>query len=220
MKTLLFCTAYLPGPAKWTSRYARWLALHRRIPLAHDAIFMFDDASPHRPDDAAVGVIEALPPALEPGGVWWYRFAEHLGRIDVGQFPGWWRGFAFAAEVAARYGVDKLVHVESDAFLLSGELVEYLNALDTGWTALWCPRYRCPEVNIQVICADQYGAMQAATAKAIASGGNQMPEITLPFTHVEQGFVGDRYAEYRPDIPEDADYSTQTLPTMALRYRP
>jgi hypothetical protein len=47
-----------------------------------------------------------------------------------------------------------------------------------------------------------------------------MPEITLPFTHVEQGFAGDRYAEYRSDIPEDADYAAQTLPSMTLRYRP
>ncbi len=219
MKTLLFCTCYLARPEKWRGRYDRWLALHRQIPLAHDAIFLFDDASPHRPEDPAVQVIEALPAALAPRGVYLYRFAEHLGRVDVGHFPGWWRGFAFAVEVAERYGFDRMVHVESDAFLLSGELVEYLDALESGWTALWCPRYRCPEVNIQVICADAYPRFREATAAALAAGGAQMPEITLPFTHVEQGFVGDRYAEYAPEIPPDADYAAQVLPTMTLRYR-
>lgn len=220
MKTLLFCTAYLSNADKWHNRYARWLAVHTRIPLSYDAVFMFDDASPCRPDDAAIHVIDALPAALAPRGVYLYRFADHVGRVDVGQFPGWWRGFAFAVDVAERYGFEKMVHVESDAFLLSGELVDYVNALDSGWTALWCPRYRFPEVNIQVICADRFGAMRAATAQALANAGRQMPEITLPFTHVEQGFAGDRYAEYRSDIPEDADYAAQTLPSMTLRYRP
>jgi hypothetical protein len=220
VKTLLFCTAYLANETKWRGRYARWLAIHTRIPLEHDAMFMFDDASPHRPDDPSMQVIDVLPDALATRGRYFFRFAEHVGRVDVGHFPGWWRGFAQAVEVAERYGFEKMVHVESDAFLLSGELVEYVNALDSGWTALWCPRYRFPEVNIQVICADRFGAMRAATAKALANDGNQMPELTLPFTHVEQDFTGDRYAEYRPDIPEDADYAAQTLPQMTLRYRP
>src|SRR5262245_24629928 len=51
MKTLLFCTAYLSNAEKWHNRYRRWLGLHQQIPLERDAIFMFDDASPHRPDD-------------------------------------------------------------------------------------------------------------------------------------------------------------------------
>jgi hypothetical protein len=220
MKTLLFCTAYLSNPGKWRSRYHRWLTLYRQIPLEHDAIFMFDDASPHRPDDPDVRVVDALPDALAPGGVYLYRFAEHLGRDEVEAFPGWWRGFAFSLDVAERYAFEKILHVESDAYLLSGELVDYLNALDTGWTALWCPHYRFPEVNVQIICRDRFAELRAATARAFTNGCRQMPELTLPFTHVEKSFVGDRYAEYLDEIPADADYATQVLPKMTIRYRP
>lgn len=220
MKTPLFCTAYLPNRSKWSSRYDRWLTLHRQIPIERDAIFMFDDASPHRPDDPSVHVIDALPDNLQPGGVYFHRFVEHLGRAAVEAFPGWWRGFAFSLDVAERYGFGKIVHVESDAYLLSRDLVDYVNALDAGWTALWCPRYRCPEVNVQVVCSDQFTALRAATARALASGCRQMPEVTLPFTHVETSFVGDRYSEYLPEIPADADYAAQVLSSMTLRYRP
>jgi hypothetical protein len=219
MKTLLFCTSYMSHAGKWRNRYRRWLALHRQIPIEHDAVFMFDDASPYRPDDADVRVIDALLDELEPRGTYLYRFAEHLGRADIVAFRGWWRGFAFSLDVAERYGFEKLLHVESDAYLLSRELVDYLNTLDSGWTVFWCPRHECPESNVQVVCRDQFAALRAATTRAFTTGCRQAPESTLPFTYVETSFVGDRYGEYLKEVPPDADYAAQVYSTMTVSYR-
>ena len=37
----------------------------------------------------------------------------------------------------------------------------------------------------------------------------QMAELTLPFTHVERRFAGNRYGETRSRIPGYADYACQ-----------
>jgi hypothetical protein len=39
-------------------------------------------------------------------------------------------------------------------------MVDYLNSLNAGWTALWCDRYRLLEPAIQVIAEDQYPAFE------------------------------------------------------------
>jgi tetratricopeptide (TPR) repeat protein len=40
--------------------------------------------------------------------------------------------------------------------------------------------------------------------------------MVLPFTNVEKSFVGDRFSEFQPTIPPNADYAVQVLPTMSV----
>jgi hypothetical protein len=67
------------------------------------------------------------------------RIAERLGRPGLFDFPDWWHSFMYAADYAGRYDFDKLVHVESDTYLLSPRLHQHVNGLEQGWTAFWCP---------------------------------------------------------------------------------
>lgn len=59
--TLLFCTSFCPNEAAWRARQRRWLDHHLAVPLAHDAVFVLDDASPFIPTDDDVMVLETLP---------------------------------------------------------------------------------------------------------------------------------------------------------------
>lgn len=211
MKTLVFCTSWADSADTWRYRYGKWLRQMQRSPLHYRQILLVDDASPLRPDFPGLALYDAesLPSDCPGEPVVMARFNQRLGRKAVCDYPGWWRSFMFAAEYASRFGFDKLVHVESDTYVLSQGLYDYLNALDSGWTAFWCPRWRFPETCIQVIGPDQLPRFRAVAAKSYASLVGQPVEELLPFTRVEANFKGDRYGEYRTELPLDADYASQ-----------
>ena len=218
MKTLLFCTCYLGDEAAWPSRYRAWLDHVAAIPLRHDVVFLIDDGSAHLPRDPDVAITSALPDALDDRPVL-FHFEQHIGRNGHQGFPGWLRGFFASFDVARKYGCDKIVHLESDARLLSARIVDYINGIESGWTALWCPLHNMPESAIQVICADRFDEMEAIARDPIAATAGCMIELALPFTNIEMSFMGDRYGEFSRAIPVDADYACQFACGMAAEFR-
>jgi hypothetical protein len=221
LRTLLFCTSFCGDEAAWRSRQRRWLDHHLALPLEHDAVFVIDDASPFVPADPDVRVLDALPPALPEGPrAFFYRFATHEGRIRLTGHRGWWRSFLFSLDIARAYGFERIVHVESDAFLLSRRIVDRINATTDGWTAYWCPQYGVPEPALQVIAHDQFDAMAAVAARGLDALTVALAELTIPFTRIERGYAGNRYGESRGRIPGYADYACQVnAPAIAVRYR-
>jgi len=220
LPTLLFCTSYINEESWWLGRYKPWVDHYQELPLRRDATFMLDDFSPYVPEDHRLVVLEDLPAAADPRKTHLYRFAEHLGNDRHNRHRGWWRSFLFSLQIARRYGLRKIIHIESDAYLISPQVVDYLNDLDRGWTALWCPLYHLPEAAIQVIAEDQFPAMERFVDMGFREASRTMPERSLPFTRVEKGFYGDRYGEFRSRIPHTADYACQVIhaSTRAPRY--
>ncbi|CAG1009413.1 hypothetical protein BURK1_03657 [Burkholderiales bacterium] len=220
-RTLLFCTSYSYDAHAWRARQRRWLDYHLALPLKRDAVFLIDDASPFVPDDPDVRVLDALPPQLPAGpAAFVYRFGEHEGRIGVAGHRGWWRSFLFSLEIARTYGFGRIVHVESDAFLLSRRIVDRINAIGDGWTAFWCPLYGFAESGLQVIAADRFDDMAAIAARGLDELTKKFAEHTLPFTRVERAYAGNRYGENRGRAPGYADYACQVdSPEFAIRYR-
>jgi len=220
-RTLLFCTSYVENEGQWRVRARRWLDYHLGVPLERDAIFIIDDASPYLAPDPDLRVIDAIPAALDPGpAAWLYRFAQREGRTGMKGHRGWWRSFLHSLAIARALGFTRIVHVESDAYLLSRKIVDHVNALEAGWTVFWCPMYDFPEPALQVICADQFDAMAAVAARGLDQLTQGIAERTLPFTRVERSFAGNRYGERGPRIPGYADYACQVhYPEMVVRYR-
>jgi len=177
---------------------------------------MIDDASPFRPSDLNVMRADDVGRVPLPTRAM-VRFETNLGRSSTMIFPGWVRAFEFSLTIAEAYGFDKIVHIESDSYILSDRLVEYINDLEHGWTALWVPRWNCAESSIEVICRDSFATLSAFRDRGPYSFSEQPAEIVLPFTHVERGFVGDRYEEYRSDIPTNSDYAAQVTENAVLR---
>ena len=122
-----------------------------------------------------------------------YHFQNHLGRNDIKNFPGWFRSFTFALSYAQQYGFEKIIHLESDFFVLSKPLFNWINTLSSSWSTLFSQHYNFPECAIQVITQDQYSAYEHLTKKDYAKEyvGWDM-ETVLPFTHVDKSFLGDR----------------------------
>jgi hypothetical protein len=182
MKTALFCTSYITPET--AHRYQRWLKYYRPLlsQLKADKIVMLDDGSP---------CTDLVNPDLL------LTWTNHLGRQSIKDYPGWWRSFSSMVRIAEEHGFDKLIHIESDFFVLSPRMLEYLASLSSGWTAMYCQYYDFPETAIQVICKDSFEAYRRIYQQAVLSNYSfpRLAEHILPFTHVEKQFNGDRIGE-------------------------
>jgi hypothetical protein len=209
-RTLVFCTAWAHAHEIWARRYQPWLQGIRKSGLAYDQILLIDDCSPLLPSWPDLAIIPADGRTLADKPLAMACFPIHLGKVGPAvQQWGWYRSFSYAARYARAGKFDKIVHIESDAFVISRRLAAYINALDTGWTTLWCSRHNFPEDNIQVIAGPSRDAFEEFLSRPSSAFPIDDMERLYPFSHIEQSFVGDRYGEYRPDIPRGADYAAQ-----------
>lgn len=220
MLTFLFCTHFAECEGA-SRRWIRWLDYYkpRMGPLGVDRIFLIDDGSELKNIGLDVPVLDAAAqlPHVIPSTVVMFRFPDHLGRHSVFSFPGWWRSFTFCYRIAQVYSFSKIVHIESDAFVLTKRLTSYIHTFNQGWASLWCPRYGRPESVIQVICRDSFAKLRRYHDAGIGLWGEEIcAETSLPFSVVESGFVGDRYGEYSLAIPTGADFCAQTRLDMTL----
>lgn len=199
----------------------RWIRYYsdRLDWVGADRMVLIDDGSSIADLDLPISVIDAskpLPSAL-PNGVLLFRFNSHLGRRSVFSFPGWWRSFTFSSQIAKAYSFSKIIHVESDAFVLSDRMAGYIASLHNGWTSFCCPRYERPESAIQVVCRDFIPTLEQYYSR----GDTYLEQVIcaeqeLPFSNVDHSFIGDRYGEYLRKIPPNADFAAQVKCEMAL----
>ncbi|MGY4829698.1 hypothetical protein ACVNIS_14080 [Sphaerotilaceae bacterium SBD11-9] len=212
-----------------------------KVSFGDASLFILDDASPYTPPQSEVRLVRegevltgdsAIPQLL--------RFNQHLGRLAHDQMHGWWRSFLYSLVVARAIGANKIVHIESDAYILSQRLLDYVTGMKSGWAALWTERFRMPETAIQVICEDQFEKLEAFRQRKQHELDGLMAEKILPFSDVNRSFIGDRYSETRAHrgilkssrfnglpifkhdffwakIPANADFVTQLIPNQVLR---
>lgn len=196
-RAFVFCTAYFNDAA----RYRRWIDYYRprmdKLGVSH--LILIDDGSPTLPDWTDLEIIRAddpLPEALPPG-VYLFTFRVHLARLSTSRYPGWWRSFLFSWKIADTYGFARIVHLESDFYVLSETMFRFIRETRSGWTAPWCRAYDFPETGFQIIGTDALDALGNfyRLGEDFYVHYDRYAELTLPFTHVEKGFVGDRFGE-------------------------
>lgn len=235
MKSILFCTSYIRDEQAWQERYRRWLDYYQDGPIEAARKIMIDDGSPYLPPAQIIRTVPCTTPlsTVADGNVI-VRFDDNLGRQSMSAYPGWWRSFLHSVTLARELGADKIIHIESDAFILSSRLADFINAIESGWHVMWTEYYKFPETAIQVICRDQFDAFEQFKARQPDLNYGELAEYLLPFTSVDRQFKGDRYSEirslrgifrskkferiallrkhiYRNTIPADADFVTQAL---------
>jgi hypothetical protein len=219
-KTLVFCTAYTgridhPWEA-WEVRYKRWLRAIRSSELDYDQILIVDDGSPTLPQWPGTAILSALPPDQPSERVVIFHFPDNLGRPAGYDYPGWYRSFTFAADYAKAFGFEKIVHIESDAFLISGRMQRYCNDVTDDWVTFMGPRHGYPETGIQVMAGDGLERFCLISSLPYAEYKGKPVETLLPFTRVETKFVGDRFGEYLSYVPPEADWAMQTYVPSAF----
>jgi hypothetical protein len=182
--------------------------------LGQEQILLVDDGSPVLPgwpDTDVVTVRSAADVAAikSRAPVVLAHFPNRLGRTEIYDFPGWYRSFAGGALRAQKQGFEKFVHIESDAYIVSTGLRDFVRDTASGWHAPWCAKYNFPEMAIQVVAADQIGALADFVRRPYADIVGQTHETVFPFTNVAKQFAGERYGEDEPAVPAAADYAAQ-----------
>lgn len=243
MKSLIFCTSFIKDNDAWESRYKGWLDFYRNVPINAVKKIMIDDGSPFIPP---AEIIKSVPHSDHLSQYddenLIVRFNDNLGRQSLSAYPGWWRSFLHSVTIAKHLGVDKIIHIESDAYILSQRLVDMINETQAGWHVLWAQRYQFPETAIQIICRDQFENLEKLKVDFPAYDFPDIAERLLPFTSINRQFKGDRYSEFKRNrwifrsqkfnriplfkrdffwepIPDDADFVTQGVSRQKINFR-
>ena len=216
VSTLLFCTSYATSEREWQTRYLRWLRRAQRSGLNFSKVAIIDDGSPIVPDWAEV---------LNPNGVEspimtnremrkevdLYHFARNLGRSSVLDFPGWYRSFAYSTMIARAMNASKIIHIESDAAIVSTEMIDYINAFSCGWMSPYSKMYGFPEMAIQIIAGNSLSQFYQLFSKDYDWLRGRVHETALPLTHIVRSFSGDRYVG-QADVTRTSDFVCQIPP--------
>lgn len=243
MKSIIFCTSFIKNSNAWENRYQRWLDYYDDMPINAIKKILIDDGSPFLPPAEIIKTISHDEPlSLDNGKNVLIHFNDNLGRQSMASYPGWWRSFLHSIDVANALGADKIIHIESDAYILSQRLVDFINETESGWHVLWTQRYQFPETAIQVICRDQFENFQKFKDDHREIGFTDIAEKLLPFTAIHRQFKGDRYSEFKKNrgifrsrkfdflpifqwrffldpTPDDADFITQGVSRQNLVFR-
>lgn len=218
-RTLMFCTAWSASTQQWELRYRPWLDHARASGIAYDLLLIIDDASPVLPSWTDCSIRSASEGDIRTREAL-VTFATHLGRVGSEDSPGWYRSFGYALTYATKHGFNKVVHVESDAVVISQRAVKRINSFNKGWLSFWTPRYSFPEMAIQVIAGSYLDQAQAKFSEDYSWLRGRSHEWTMPFTDVDKSLQGDRYGEAQIAVPLDADFATQLdlLPVSRERW--
>jgi hypothetical protein len=214
MRTLVHCTAYAETASLWQTRYRMWLDAMLAGGLDADQILLVDDGSPTLPGwpDLQLFSGDALGEGFTVGPrgrALMFHFRQHLGRLDQCDFPGWHRSYVFGVLYAEANGFDRVIHVESDAFLISDRARAFVGEVRDGWVAPWSEYYAMPEMAISAAAGDGLRRLAAFARQPYAMLAGKVHEVLMPFTAVDKSLRGERYGETAVPVPRNADYATQ-----------
>jgi hypothetical protein len=205
MKSFLFCTCYINNDKfnHQSFRYKKWIDYYSALTnLQYDYIFLIDDGSlyidllENQDVNIFVSTNDSLPEELS-SKINIISFENNLGRSSLLEHSGWWRSFTFALRIALKYDFTKIIHIESDFYILSDEIKNFINNKKSGWTSVYSECYNFPETSLQIICSDSYDRFEKIfkQVRALHFNVNQYAEFYLPFTSVDKQFKGDRIGE-------------------------
>lgn len=143
------------------------------------------------------------------------RFPKVYYRPSIADYLFQWRSLYFMRSLLREFEYKKLVFIESDFLVISPEMWEWIDGIG-GWATVWSGIYGFPESAFQVItpCKEFIDF----TAGDFKEHHGRIMEHVLPFTCVERGLVGDRYAEIGAQVPADADYIAQATLDQLKEY--
>ena len=231
MKSFIFCTSYFKNESEYVSRYLKWINFYKNLEFSKDKpLILIDDGSPDVSFCKDINIIDAdlesrdfLGQDLDEVNL--VRFPNNLGRLSHLAYFGWWRSFLFSFDIAQKYNYEKIIHVESDCFLLTHKIVDEIEGFEDGWLTYWTDKYLFPETNIQVITSQKFfekkeieTLLEREKRKSFGFQDSFHAEKVLPFTFVNKKMMGDRYGEEGLKQKPEYNYYCQTPLDMELEF--
>lgn len=214
MKTCIVTTIWL-GDEAYKQKLIKLLGyyLTQCKDLKFSEIIVIDNAS----DEKEIQKIEALMIG-EP--VRFIRNSEHFDRPSHLSYKYLWRAVYTLKDILKTY--DKIIYIDSDFYILSSKMTNYINNLNSGWTTFWCTKHGFPETGCHILVngTKQYeNFVNKSWDQFVQDNNNMVMETRLPVTNVEKNMIGNRWSEYPKDIPEEADFSAQTLLETKVKFK-
>lgn len=222
MRTLLFAPCIVDTEER-LQRNIKWLRYYAPLKdkLGYDRILLVDNASPPE-------FLSRLEKEIETLGID-ARISKkkiRLERIKTDAYGYWYRAFGDAAYYALDHGFDKLIHIDTDVFVFTDKICEYIknqHYLDSpGWIGFWCDIHKYNETIFQVCTGrDNLDNMyQFMTEGFLQYYPFDIAERKVPFTHIEKNFTGDRYPERGKIVQEEKwDWCGQCPVSMKVTFK-
>lgn len=214
MRTALVTMSYLEGVDSqgndMKERLKRFLNYYHNLDLGFDELVIFDNCSKVRSLSSLSFDGTFTNQGKDNRCTVWksaifdevtlFRFEEHLRRLDVadGYIYCWRAVYALRSLFA---GYDKIIFIDSDAYVLSRRLINFMRTCNQGFQSFWCPRHGFPESSLFIINKDAYPIFEKycdeLSYEDRAWRSTRM-ETSLPFTRVSHDFNIDRFGEDNP----------------------
>lgn len=211
MRTVLLTACFLEGTDHFGNsrlkRNERYIEYYSRLreEIGFGSILLLDNAS-ELSSVYQLGLNQASYDG--DGDGWWvngsglymYRFGERLERTKASNGYNYvWRAVYKIADLLLTY--DKIIAIDSDAFVLSRKLANFIKNCNSGFQSFWCPRHEFPESSMFVLNRDAFGVFKRYTDEMPwrqRCADNRLMEKDLPFTKVSYDFHIDRFGEIDP----------------------
>lgn len=187
MKTALLTASYLkgvdPSGSDRMARLKRFLTWHHWPFFFGMDFYVSDNGSPEH--------LRAQVPAW----VTLLRHQEHLER--TGEQHGYiycWRHL-YAIKILMQLGYEKIIFLDSDCFIVSRRMQDYVMSIHNGWEAFWIPKYNFPSAEFHVLCQDAFPIFNAFTSVPYQRHDGKLMETALPFTRINRDLFVDRWGE-------------------------
>lgn len=227
MRTALVTPCYLEGDDLTKSnrleRNKRYIAWYKSIQtaLGFDDIWLFDNASTFNNClnvSATIHCDTIDAPSIKPG-VNLLRFTEHLPRgPGENEYPYCWRA-VWEIKQLIEAGYEKIILIDSDCFITSAKLAQFVRECNSGWITLWCEKYNFPTAEFQIINKDAFPLFLDYTTGHWKFRVGRLMEKDLPYT-VNRDFKADRYGDSRIPWDDSMDGYFQAPVDTTLGYRP
>lgn len=214
MSTILWTTSFLEGEDKsGSSRLARTVKfldyyLNIQGELQFDRILLLDNASP---DD----LWKQLTDSFDFESI---RFNLRLNHGGGDWYPYCWRGLYAMNHYIQTSRAKKLIYIDSDSFVLSRRMADWINDANTGWQSVWCKRYNFPEASIHIINEDAFPLFLEFTKGDYMEHCGKKMELVLPFTHINKELDCDRYGETFDPVKPGIDFFSQAHVNTPLEF--
>lgn len=215
--TILFSPSYIGNPTDPARmiRQVNYLEYYKKLKaeIGYDKIILLDSGS-NVEDLVKLGatVVDEWGRVIHADStsdVTIYRFHTELPRTGVWEYPYWWRCLDYLKVLIQREDITKLIHIDTDCYVLTPRLADYVRTRNTGWYVFWSQKYNFPEAAFWIVGEDSIQRFLDFPIPSFSFYNGREAEHILPFTEVVKSFTGDRYGEVAASQDNTMDYYCQ-----------